>query len=561
MRAIVRRSAGQASAVITVGPVSLDTRQMRVSVDGAPVTLTPLEFRLLSYLMHHAGRVVPQIELTEHLYAQDFERDSNAIEVLVGRVRRKLGVESHRNPARLRLRRRRMRAVTRNSLRLRLLLTAALAIAVALIVAGFGLVALFDRHVERRIDAELETYLRQLAGGVSFDANGAVRVARPVADPRFNEPFSGLYWQIEDTARGEVHGSRSLWDARLPLPVDPLPSGTVHRHQIEGPGASTLLVRERQVSYPTAEGARSLRLVIALDRRDLLDAREAFAGDVVPGLAVLALVLLTAVWLQVGIGLKPLDAVRRGVHAVRSGEQRRLTQRYPEEVMPLVAEVNDLLAAQDDAVARARARAADLAHGLKTPLTVLTADAARLREIGETAIAAELELAGRSDAPTPRSRTQPSPDRRADTRGAEATPVRDIAEGVVATLKRTPGGERLTWTIAIAEDLTVAADADDLTEVLGNLLENAAKWARRAVRVAAAAGTDVRLTVEDDGPGVPDNKLPLLGQRGVRLDEGVQGTGYGLAIVGDIVSACGGQLTLGNLPSGGFRAAITLPHG
>lgn len=451
--------------------------------------------------------------------------------------------------------------MTRNSLRLRLLLTAALAIAVALIVAGFGLVALFDRHVERRIDAELETYLRQLAGGVSFDANGALRVARPVADPRFNEPFSGLYWQIEDTNRGEVHGSRSLWDARLSLPVDPLPSGTVHRHQIEGPGASTLLVRERQVSYPTAAGARSLRLVIALDRRDLLDAREAFAGDVVPGLAVLALVLLTAVWLQVGIGLKPLDAVRRGVHAVRSGEQRRLTQRYPEEVMPLVAEVNDLLAAQDDAVARARARAADLAHGLKTPLTVLTADAARLREIGETAIAAELDSLAQAmrrhlDHELSRARIA------GRTRATRwATPVRGVAEGVVATLKRSPDGERLTWTITAAEDLTVAADADDLTEVLGNLLENAAKWARRAVRVTAAAGTDVRLTVEDDGPGVPDDKLPLLGQRGVRLDEGVQGTGYGLAIVGDIVTACGGRLALGNLPSGGFCVAITLPRG
>lgn len=451
--------------------------------------------------------------------------------------------------------------MTRNSLRLRLLLAAALAITLALILAGFVLVALFDRHVERRIDAELETYLRQLAGSVTFDADGTVRTARPLADPRFNEPFSGLYWQIEDTGHGKVYGSRSLWDAQLPLPVDPLPSGMVHRHEIPGPEGATLLVRERLVSYTTAAGACPLRLAIALDRRDLLDAREAFAGDIVPGLAVLALVLLAAVWLQVDIGLKPLDAVRRGVHAVRSGEKRRLDQRYPDEVMPLVGEVNNLLAAQDDAVARARARAADLAHGLKTPLTVLTADAARLREKGEAAIAAELDLLAESmrrhlDRELSRARIAG----RARSPKA-ATPVRNVAEGIVATLKRTPDGERLRWTIAIAEDLAVAADADDLSEVLGNLLENAAKWARREVRIAAAAGASVRLTVEDDGPGVPEDKLPLLGERGVRLDEGVKGSGQGLAIVGDIVAACGGRLALANRQSGGFRAVIDLPQG
>lgn len=448
--------------------------------------------------------------------------------------------------------------MTFNSLRLRLMIGAALAIAVALVVAAFGLIALFDRHVARRIDAELETHLRQLSGSVTFSADGAMRLARPPADPRFGEPFSGLYWQIASPS--ERLRSRSLWDAELTLAADPLPAGAVHRHEMMGPGGAQLLVRERQVTYPAPDGPQAVRIAVALDRRDLLQAREAFAGDIVPAMVLLAVVLLVAVWLQVSIGLRPLDALRRGIHAVRSGMEKRLGADYPAEVMPLVDEVNDLLAAQDQAIDAARDRAADLAHGLKTPLTVLAADAERLERQGEVEIAGEIV----AQVETMRRHVDRELTRaRIGTRGRPSrhrTAVRPIVERILRTLRRTPKGETLAWNVSVPEDIEVVLEIDDLVEVLGNVLENGCKWAKHEVSVTAAvADGGIRLTIDDDGSGVPETEIATLGQRGIRLDRATSGTGQGLAIATDIVAAYGGRLAFENRAKGGLRVSVVLP--
>ncbi len=450
--------------------------------------------------------------------------------------------------------------MSRNSLRLRLLIMAAMAMTLAVVIAGFGLVALFDRHVERRVDAELETYLRQLAGGVVINADNSIHIDRPLADPRFSEPYSGLYWQIQDDERGLLLRSRSLWDKQLSLPPDPLDAGIVHRHELEGPENTRLTVRERQVVYPSPTGPRRLRVAVGLDRRDLDRARQAFAAEIAPSLALLTVVLLTAVWVQVGIGLKPLDALRRGVQAVSSGARRRLDGAYPDEVMPLVQEVNDLLRAQDETIERARVRAADLAHGLKTPLTVLAADAQRLREKGEVEISAEIdELAGTMQRHVDRELVRA----RIDVgRRVARVPisVRSVADRVVGTLRRTPKGEALRWSLSVPDNCQAAIDADDLAELVGNLLDNACKWASHQVCLTVDQDTaQTRIIVEDDGPGVPREKIGELGQRGIRLDERVQGSGQGLAIVSDIIAAYGGQLVISNKEPHGLRSQCSCP--
>ena len=445
------------------------------------------------------------------------------------------------------------------SLRLRLLALALVSITAALVVSGVGLVHLFERHVERRVENELDTYLRQIAGSIAFGPGGEITVTRSPADPRFEQPLSGLYWQVEDDATGETIRSRSLWDTTLALPADLLDGSGVHRHMLPGPGRATVIVRERAVTYTDTAppGQRTLRIAVAIDHAEIGAAAAAFAGDLTPSLILLGFVLLLGAWLQVRIGLWPLEAVRRGLGAVRSGARRRLPSDYPDEVMPLVQEVNDLLGTQDQAIERARARAGDLAHGLKTPLTVLGADARRLRAGGETEIAADIEmLVETMRRHVERALAQARLRRR---RGAVAI-LAPLVERLIATIRKTPRGGALAWENDITSDARVGIDKDDLAELIGNLLENAANWARTRVRISAAGdGTSVILAVEDDGPGIPETARAAVLERGVRLEPTTVGSGIGLAIVEDIVEAYEGSLRLEDSALGGLRAVVKLP--
>ncbi|WP_078121790.1 sensor histidine kinase [Thiosocius teredinicola] len=445
------------------------------------------------------------------------------------------------------------------SLRIRLLVAAAVSIGVALIVAGFGLVELFSHHVERRLDSELETHLTELIGRIEPDGNGGFRLTRPLSDARFEQPLSGLYWQIQDDKHRILKRSRSMWDALLPLPPDELTLGVVHRHELPGPADQSLLVREQQVIvFPTTEPHR-LRIVVAIDRTDLINARDAFAVDLMPYLGLLAAVLLMGSWWQVRTGLSPLDRIRRGVHAVRSGNDARLSETFPDEVQPLADEINELLDARDRTVEAARAWTADLAHGLKTPLTALTADAQRLRSQGEAGMADDLEhlaqtMRQRVDRELIRARLRSE----AAGRVQHADLVKVVA-GVVKTLQRTPAGESLDWELDLPDHEDVRLPPADLTELLGNLLDNATKWARSRVRIHAELDRECIVFIEDDGPGVSEQQRRLIGQRGMRLDQQTSGTGLGLAIARDILNAYGGELEFGVSKLGGLSVCVRLP--
>ena len=446
------------------------------------------------------------------------------------------------------------------SLRLRLLLAAAISVGLALVLAGFGLVALFDRHVERRVNAELRTFVTQIAGALDFSADGQPQLSRALADPRFERPYGGLYWQIagED---GPALRSRSLWDYVLPLPAATGEVGHPQRYALPGPQGKMLHVYERRIVFPATSGDRVFRLVVAVDQHELDNARDEFVEDIAPALIVLALILVAAAWVQVNVGLKPLEAVRQGVAAIRTQRARRLEPDFPDEIMPLVNEVNELLDEQDRTVERARMRAADLAHGLKTPLTVLANDAEKLRRKGEGDMAREIEELVRAmqrhvDHELARVRVAAH-----SRRQAASADLAKVLRGIVETIRRTPQGEKLSWEVSGAETAQmVAVDAHDLAEMLGNLVDNAAKWATGhiAIRIALEGGQAVA-TIRDDGPGVPAAAIEALGRRGVRLDEGVAGTGLGLAIVGELLDAYGGSLALANAPEGGLSAQLRLP--
>lgn len=445
-----------------------------------------------------------------------------------------------------------------HSLRLRLLVAGGLALVAALALMGFLLTQLFERHVTRHYDGELQSYLRQLAAAVEFNADGEVRLDTHLQDARFGEPLSGLYWQIEEDKTGFILTSPSLWDTRIPLPKDALDDGRIDSHVLPGPGGQMLRIQERQIVFDMPGGSHALRMAVAIDVADIKADSHAFARDLWPSLAAVGTLLLLATWFYIGIGLKPLDRIRQSIQRVRAGAARRLDGDFPSELMPLVQEANDLLAAQDESLDRARARAADLAHGLKTPLAVLQSDADRLRAGGQGEIADEIgTLVGQMRRHVERELARV---RLRDHR-AQVTPLLPVAERLLAFFGRTPRGKDLTWRLDVPPELTLSADSEDLTELLGNLLDNASKWAATTVTLSAQAlGDGVAITVCDDGPGVPDGALAMLTQRGVRLDENAPGTGLGLAIARDVAEACGGRLVFANRPEGGFAATAEFPH-
>jgi signal transduction histidine kinase len=445
--------------------------------------------------------------------------------------------------------------VRAGSIRLRLLAAAAVAIGIALVVAEVGLTYLFERHIERSVDADLGVHLRQLIAAISLAA-GKVAIGQQPGDPRFDQPFSGLYWQIETPDGTLLLASRSLWDGRLALPKGTNAVGGPEYSEITGPDGALLRALVRAVNVANT----NLRVTVAIDHRQLTDASREFAVDLVPAMAILAVLLIAAVWIQVAVGLKPFDRLRIAVSDIIQGRSRRLPIEVPREVRPLADEINRLLEAQEHVLAKARTRAADLAHGLKTPLQVLAADIRTLRRKGETEIADEInEVAETLRRHVDRELARARIGTAAATAARESS-FHDIANRVVNVLQRTPRGQALDFAIEAPDALMVPLDEADLAETIGNLAENASRFARHNVRIAASrTPAAVEIAVADDGPGIPAEQRDRALARGASLDTRMGGTGLGLAIVADTAEAYGGALRLEDAKPG-LRAVVTIPR-
>jgi signal transduction histidine kinase len=443
-----------------------------------------------------------------------------------------------------------------NSIRFRLWLAATISILVALGIAGAGLRYLFELHVERRVVGELTVDLNELIGATTFTSDGRLVVTPVLTDPRFANPLSGYYWQVEDIATGSLERSRSLWDAKLLLPARSASGGLRTVEEFTGPGGELSIAVERTI---IDAGGRSFRAIVAEDHRTVEVSVSEYVRDLAPALLMLAAVLMAAFFIQITIGLAPLETLRVAVGSVIAQRSARLDVVAPSEVQPLAEEINRLLDAQEKALARARSRATDLAHGLKTPLQVLSADIRALRKKGETELADEIEKSAGAirrhvERELARARLAPG------VSGKASCLVSDVAAGVIAVVKRTPSGKQLSFTMGVAEDLTAPIDEGDLSEILGNLVENAARYAKSSVRVdASATACEVTVKVADDGPGIPDADRESALWRGVQLDSKGGSSGLGLAIVSDIVEAYGGRLAMANA-NPGLAVSISLPR-
>ena len=443
------------------------------------------------------------------------------------------------------------------SLRFRLLAGAAVWIALALLVAGVVLSGLFQDHVRQRFETELANHLEQLAALLDVGADGAPTLRQPLSDPRFRRPLSGLYWQIE--APGVPLRSRSLWDEELALPPDDIADGALHRHVVPGPSGRRLIALERSISFPG--GPAPYRIAVAADEDEVLAASAAFDRVLWLSLGTLAAVLIVAAVFQVQVGLRPLVRLRAALADVRSGRKKRVDVAVPGEVTPLVSDLNGLLEHSEEVVGRARLQAGNLAHALKTNLAVLANEAQSLdptnvREVG-AAMARSMDLMRRHiDHHMARARAAAS----SGVPGV-STSVLDCAAALGRVMETLNAASDIRVVVRVPAEHRFAGDREDLDEMLGNLMENACKWARRQVLVASREEPDgtLTITVDDDGPGLPAERREAVLAPGVRLDESMPGTGLGLAVVRDVARLYGGDVRLTTAPLGGLRSALSLP--
>ena len=449
------------------------------------------------------------------------------------------------------------------SLKWRLFFAASIFIVSALVIYWSVLTSIFERHVSGRLYGELEAHLNRLTAIVEVTPDNELLVEEELASVRFNRIFGGLYWQISSPEFESIN-SRSLWDQSLQIPGSPTKPGVLLRIDGMEFNGGKLLAVERTILILAGEKEHRLRIITAMDRSELEKAIVSFDADVARLVSLLALFLVVAAGAQIIIGLRPLSVLREKLNqmgAVSAGQKSvGLQGNFPTEVNRLVEELNSLLRERSELVDKARARASDLAHGLKTPLAILAAESRSLKNAGQNESASEIST--QIDTMNRHVERQLVAARMGSTSATSAynTPLRPLLQKFVRMFEKLSKNRNIKWQLRAGEALSANVDQMDLEEILGNLFDNASKWARRVVNVRAHDnGKAVTIIVSDDGAGVPDNELGTILERGRRLDEAMSGSGLGLAIVSDIVEAYGGRLHLDNSDLGGLEVRVEFP--
>jgi signal transduction histidine kinase len=445
---------------------------------------------------------------------------------------------------------------------------AAIWIAALLLIGGFALDRVLKRSIVDSFDNQLVYMLNSMVDASEIDPIGAVRFTRAPADQRFVQAYSGLYFQITDvpgdscrlhTESSLCYPSRSLWDRRLQVTGDHffIKPDIYDSDEFSTPGhKETLRVAQRDIILPGSNVR--WRFQVAESRETLDDQIHQSRLTLFWSFTALGVGLLILAALQTFYGLWPLRRVRREVTAIRSGEKTRIGRDFPAEIRPLTEEINQLLAHSEEQAEEARRHAGNLAHALKTPLTVITNSAtAKAPDLADTVCREALVMRRQVDHHLARARAI---GRRAAAQSR--TKAWESVQAVQRAVERLY--ENVTIDIAGNHDAQVRVERQDLDEMVGNLVENAAKYGggRVFVTVEPKDGT-VDIEVEDDGPGIPAEKRGELFTRGARLDTtGKPGTGLGLAIVRDVAEIYGGSVSLEESEDlGGLLARLTLPAG
>jgi signal transduction histidine kinase len=434
------------------------------------------------------------------------------------------------------------------------------------VVGGFVLSGIFRGAVQENLDDRLFFDLDGLVTAAEVDAPEHVSLQGRFADARFERVFSGWYWQIEpempQLTESQPQTSRSLWDQTL-MPEN-VASGANNSlwGYARGPDGQRLRVVERLFALPrTAEGredTQTFRFMVAGDVSEMEADVTRFNRTLFWSFAAFSLGLLAAIAIQVRVGLLPLRRVSEALARIREGRARQLEGKFPSEIAPLASELNSLIAHSAEVVGRARAHVANLAHFLKTPLTVLANEAAAANgPLAETVSRQVTSMRRQVDHYLARARAAGA----LDVLGSR-TELAPVINDLARVLKRMHPDKDLSIDVDVMPGLAFRGEREDLEEMAGNLVDNACKWAHGHISVEARVldGGRFSLAVEDDGPGLTPQERSRAMQRGERFDESVPGTGLGLAIVRDIAKLYGGSITLGESPLGGLAARLELPR-
>ncbi len=446
-----------------------------------------------------------------------------------------------------------------HSLKFRLFAAATICVLGALVLYWSVLTHVFEQHVSERLYKELEAHLNQLTTLLEVTSDGGIRVSDNLDNPRFARPFGGLYWQVKSEA-GAVMASRSLWDQAIELPPTGVRPGVISRHRGIKSNSGTLIAIERTVLLKTGGRDQPVQLVLAMDQKDLDLAKASFDADVAILVAMLALFLLAAAAVQILVGLRPMGMLRQRLGAMAARKSDTLDGRFPSEVQPLVEELNSLLEERAAMVVRARASAADLAHGLKTPLAVLSAESRALSQLGHPDAAKEID-----QQVNVMNRHIERQLARARARGQgrlmdQGTELKPALEKLIRAFRQLPRGDDINWIQSVDTGLFANIDPMDFEEVAGNILDNARKWTNDEVSISAElAGSEVKLSIRDNGCGVASSDMPRILERGSRIDESVPGAGLGLAIVQDILDIYQARLRFEDVEPQGLCVQIYLP--
>ena len=449
-----------------------------------------------------------------------------------------------------------------NSLAFRLFASAAAWTLVVLPVTAILLVSLYREAVERNFDARLNVYLTSLVASTTEGSGAKPKEPANLGEPIFTIPLSGWYWQIKtlDGAARPVFVSDSLLDQQLTLPSQsavPPDTSLTRRAYADGPEQQRLRVVEREIR-PAGLNSTPYSYAVAGDAAEIDRDLAGFTTMLIAALAVLGLGLLVATFFQVRFGLQPLRAVRQDLAQIRSGEAEKLEGELPVEIRPLQQELNALIQSNREIVDRARTHVGNLAHALKTPLSVISNEARTHQgplsdKVVEQAEIMRTQIAHHLD----RARV-----------AARSSVIGDITEvaGVLQALKRTLDRiyeERgLDLEVFCGDELRFQGEKQDFEEMIGNLLDNACKWAKSRVKAEARrldGAASFMVVVDDDGPGLTGDERAKIGKRGQRLDESKPGSGLGLSIVADLAHLYKGRLELEPSPEGGLRARLELP--
>ena len=439
------------------------------------------------------------------------------------------------------------------SLTRRMIVVAVFWITALLLMGGFALDRILSASIVQNFDDQLEYVLNAMIASSEIGPDGEVRFNRQPADQRFIEPYSGVYFQISGEG-ADTFPSRSLWDRRLEV-QDQHRDVEVHVYNSDEFEGEPLRVSERDVILPGSNVRWRFQVA---QSREMIDAQiRQLRSTLFWSFFALGIGLLILAALQTFYGLWPLRRVRQDVAAIRSGAKTRITEALPNEVQPLTEEINQLLAHNEDQAEEARRHAGNLAHALKTPLTVITnAATANAPDLADTVCREATVMRRQVDHHLARAR--------AIGRRASAHARAHVWESVEAVQRAVDRlYENVTVDIAGDKSAQVRVERQDLDEMVGNLVENAAKYGGGRVFVTVEPSDSVvDIIVEDDGRGIPQQEREAIFQRGARLDTDKPGTGLGLAIVRDVAEIYGGRVTLEESEDlGGLLARLSLPAG